>query len=198
MSTSDTYKITNKLLQKDRIVWDESASELVSNESASESAFELASKSASQLACHESASELTSKSASELASKSASQLACNTRPINRPVKPGQFWIGFGLRIGLQMDCPLGSIHLRAETAFQAEISGLEFWPVFQAEISGLIFPGQNFRPKFFRPEFQAKIPGQNSKPKFRAEISGQNSKPKLQAKISSQNMPYWNIMRSLD
>ena len=72
---------------------------------------------------------------------------------------------------------IGSIHLRAEIAFQAEISGLEFWPVFQAEISGLIFPGQNFRPKFFRPEFQAKIPGQNSKPKFRAEIPGQNSKP---------------------
>ena len=81
---------------------------------------------------------------------------------------------------------LGSIHLRAETAFQAEISGLEFWPVFQAEISGLIFPGQNFRPKFFRPEFQAKIPGQNSKPKFQAEISGQNSKPKLQAKFQAR------------
>ena len=83
----------------------------------------------------------------------------------------------------------GSIHLRAEIAFQAEIPGLEFWPVFQAEISGLIFPGQNFRPKFFRPEFQAKIPGQNSKPKFWAEIPGRNSKPKLQAKLSSQNMP---------
>ena len=77
------------------------ASELASNESA----FELASKSASELACHESASELASKLASELASESASQLACNTRPINRPVKPGQFGIGFGLRTGLQMDRP---------------------------------------------------------------------------------------------
>ena len=52
--------------------------------------------------------------------------------------------------------------------FQAEISGLEFWPVFQAEISGLFFIGQNFRPKFFRPEFQAEIPGQNFRPKFEA------------------------------
>ena len=58
---------------------------------------------------------------------------------------------------------IGSIHLRAEIAFQAEISGLEFWPVFQAEISGLIFSGQNFRPKF-----QARIPGQNFGPKFQA------------------------------
>ena len=43
---------------------------------------------------------------------------------------------------------IGSIHLRAEIAFQAEISGLELWPVFQAEISGLIFSDQNFKPKF--------------------------------------------------
>ena len=67
---------------------------------------------------------------------------------------------------------LGSIHLRAEIAFQAKISGLEFWPVFQAEISGLIFSGQNFRPKF-----QARILGRNLKP--------ENSMQK-------------NIMRSLD
>ena len=60
---------------------------------------------------------------------------------------------------------IGSIHLRAEIAFQAEISGLEFWPVFQAEISGLIFSGQNFRPKF-----QARISGRNFKP--------ENSMPK--------------------
>ena len=38
---------------------------------------------------------------------------------------------------------IGSIHLRAEIAFQAEISGLEFWPVFQAEISSQKIPCQN-------------------------------------------------------
>ena len=66
-------------------------------------------------------------------------------------------------------CHFGSIHLRAEIAFQAEISGLEFWPVFQAEISGLIFSGQNFRPKF-----HARIPCQNFKP--------ENSMPKYHDK----------------
>ena len=64
-----------------------------------------------------------------------------------------------------------SIHLRAEIAFQAEISGLEFWSVFQAEISGLIFSGQNFRPKF-----QAEISGRN----FRAEVQSR----KFHARIS--------------
>ena len=54
---------------------------------------------------------------------------------------------------------LGSILLRAEIAFQAKISGLEFWPVFS---------GRNFRFDFFKPEFQAKISGQNSRPKFQA------------------------------
>ena len=64
-------------------------------------------------------------------------------------------------------------HLRAEIAFQAEIFGS-------------FFTSRNSRPKFFRPEFQAEIPGRNFKPKFQAEISGQNSRPKFQAKIYIQ------------
>ena len=61
----------------------------------------------------------------------------------------------------------GAIHLRAEIPFQAEISGLEFWPVFS---------GRNFWLDFFKPEFQARNPGQNFGPKFQAR--------KFHAKIS--------------
>ena len=42
--------------------------------------------------------------------------------FQRQVQPQTKWNTF-----------LGAIHLRAEIAFQAEISGLEFWPVFQVK-----------------------------------------------------------------
>ena len=51
------------------------------------------------------------------------------------------------------------------------ISGRNFWPGILA-----CFSGRNFWLDFFRPEFQARIPGRNSRPKFQAR--------KFHAKIS--------------